>query len=161
MVRLNVEIECDLSERETLKELDENIRKIAEEVLVMAKRNLILAKKYVFGWLYMSGEVKKIFDGCHEVQFLCDYASVVEFGRRAGSRMPPREPVLMWLMAKFNMTLDEASKREYAVRLKIAKEGIEPYPFLRMAVNEVMGDSVFTCEESWEEFEGSDISGDT
>jgi len=148
-----IEVEIEFDESKLLEEVDVYVREIAERIVEAALRNLILGEKYVFGWLYHSRRIEMIEMGHYEIIFDCDYAAVVEFGRSPNSRFPPPDAILMWLIAKFDMSVDEAKRLVYAVCRKIAKEGIEPYPFLRMAVNEVAGEEIFTCEESWEDFE--------
>lgn len=57
------------------------------------------------------------------------YAAAVEFGRAPGGPMPPEGELLRWMARK---GIPESA--EYAIRRKIAVQGIEPAPYLRPAL---------------------------
>ena len=63
----------------------------------------------------------------------------IEFGRRAGSRAPPPEPIIEWLMLKFGMDRKEAVKKAYPVMKKIAEEGIPASRFVKKGVQAYLG----------------------
>ena len=50
------------------------------------------------------------------------YGGIVEMGRRPG-KMPPEEPLLLWVRRKINPDLKELKSITYLVRRKIGKEG--------------------------------------
>ena len=81
-----------------------------------------------------------------KAQFKADYASVVEFGRRAGSKPPPITPIADWVHKKgIGGTYSIKSKRRtgksgtqeqedrraaWFISKKIGKRGIKATPFL-------------------------------
>lgn len=50
-----------------------------------------------------------------------DYFKFVESGRKAGSKFPPKEPIINWMQTR---GIDK--KLEYIIRKSIAKKGIKP-----------------------------------
>ena len=53
------------------------------------------------------------------------YAGVVEYGRRKGSKRPPREPIARWAQRKFGMPYPEAKRAAFAISRAIARNGIQ------------------------------------
>ena len=49
------------------------------------------------------------------------YAYVVELGRTAGSKMPPKGSLIRWIKAKKGLSDKEAKRIEFAVRQKISQ----------------------------------------
>lgn len=52
------------------------------------------------------------------------YAGVVEYGRRKGSKQPPREPIARWAQRKFGIPYPEAKRIAFAIARSISKKGI-------------------------------------
>lgn len=74
------------------------------------------------------------------------YAEVVERGRRAGSRMPPRDRILQWMVMK---GLEPSQAGAYLIARKIARDGIiGKHPFQKGAeratgrINTLVGDAI-------------------
>lgn len=57
-----------------------------------------------------------------------EYAWNIDKGRKAGGKLPPREPTLPWILSH---GIPESA--EFAVRRKIARDGIPPAPFVTKA----------------------------
>ena len=53
------------------------------------------------------------------------YAGVVEYGRRKGSKRPPREPIARWAQRKFGIPYPEAKRVAFAISRAIARNGIQ------------------------------------
>jgi len=54
------------------------------------------------------------------------YAAVIEHGRRKGSKAPPRDAIVAWLMRRLGKTKQEAESLQFVVRRAIAKRGLKP-----------------------------------
>src|SRR3989304_2084449 len=54
------------------------------------------------------------------------YAVHVEHGRRKGRKMPPKGALVLWMIARWGMTWDEAIKKEWGLRRSISEKGIAP-----------------------------------
>lgn len=71
---------------------------------------------------------------------LNDYVQYIESGRRAGSKMPPLEPIVQWARKR---GIPTDSRTMFAIRKKIAEDGIRPRPFM---------DRVWEiCDREWDE----------
>lgn len=66
------------------------------------------------------------------------YAYNVEWGRKAGSQRPPREPIIRWMMAKLGKQRKEAEREARHIVEKIHTDGIEMTRFTRLAVDDYM-----------------------
>lgn len=53
------------------------------------------------------------------------YAGVVEYGRRKGSKRPPREPIARWAQRKFGIPYPEAKRAAFAIARAISRNGIQ------------------------------------
>jgi hypothetical protein len=60
------------------------------------------------------------------------HALTMEDGRKAGSKMPPREPVLAWMASK-----GIPEDREFIVRKAIAKHGIPGHFFMKRTLEQM------------------------
>lgn len=54
------------------------------------------------------------------------YAGVIEYGRRPGSRPPPREPIARWAQRKLGLPYAEARGLSWVIAQRIAKRGLMP-----------------------------------
>lgn len=61
-----------------------------------------------------------------------EYAIVIDQGRRAGAKMPPKGALLAWMQAK-----GIPADREFLVRRKIARSGIPAKPFVTKAFDQL------------------------
>jgi hypothetical protein len=52
------------------------------------------------------------------------YSPVIEYGRRAGSRMPPTGPIARWAQRKLGLSAKDAKNAAFAIAKSIAKRGI-------------------------------------
>ena len=68
------------------------------------------------------------------------YGDVIEFGRRAGKKMPPAGVLLSWIELKMGLTGKSAERVEFLIRRKIGKEGFEGAHMFEKAWNESQGD---------------------
>lgn len=105
--------------------LEDTAAKIAHDARRDVKRDTgALAASITYDvWGTSHGEVwGKVFSGK-------PYAAAVEFGRAPGGPMPPEGELLRWMARK-----GIPEEAEYAIRRKIAVQGIEPAPYLRPAL---------------------------
>lgn len=54
------------------------------------------------------------------------YADVIEGGRRAGAKAPPRKAIELWAMRKLGLSAEEAKLAAYPIQRAIAKRGLKP-----------------------------------
>lgn len=52
------------------------------------------------------------------------YASIMEHGRRAGKRMPPKEPIVRWIQRRLGRSEQEARRLAFVFQRAIARKGI-------------------------------------
>lgn len=89
------------------------------------------------GFLLASGKIIPLSDDEILIRYDAPYASFVEYGTRP--HFPPVEPIAEWVSSR--LTINDAKERRrvaFAIAHKIAKEGLEPRPYLRKAVDEVL-----------------------
>jgi len=116
--------------------LREDVLEKARTVLWLSMHEMqTLAKRYApvdVGLLRSSINLDPIADGydTYTLSVGVDYGVYVEYG--SGPHTPPIEPLKGWSRRVLG---DEALA--YAVRAKIAKEGVDAQPFIRPALNEV------------------------
>lgn len=53
------------------------------------------------------------------------YAPVMEYGREPGGKMPPIEPIKLWVIRKLAVPIEEAEGVAWAIAKSIEKKGIE------------------------------------
>lgn len=97
--------------------------------IIQRARSNILANNSTDTGGLASDITKNAKKGILDVSANSDYAINVEDGRKAGSRMPPKDVLLPW-MARHGIP-EEA---EYAIRKHIAVHGIKPKPFMAPAL---------------------------
>lgn len=65
------------------------------------------------------------------------YAGVVEFGRRAGSRMPPRDVIAHWAQRRLGMSRQDAMAAAWVIGRAIARRGLVPRRILNGSLDEL------------------------
>lgn len=73
-----------------------------------------------------------------------EYAEVLEFGRKPNNKMPPKDPIMLWLRRKLKMDWDEAEDVQFGVRINIARHG-----FLTWPKGARMFEKAFNDNKSW------------
>lgn len=113
-------------------------------IIADAQDNLRKNGSVVTGLLRASGRVQKIDDLTIDVGFFdttnkySGYAYYVEHGRKAG-RMPPPAEFIQYARKKLRLTAAEAVSAGWAMAMKVAREGTQPHPFFRPAVEKNQG----------------------
>lgn len=115
----------------------------AQQVVNLAKQNLVRGKKIAVGTLYnsVSYEVNR---STGEIEFFyADEGKFVESGRRPGARMPPPAPIARWAKIKgIPQFRDKKGRyisndsRAFLLSRAIAKKGIRPFPFFTDALEQ-------------------------
>lgn len=113
----------------------------------ISKRGEALSQKYVkrdtghtAGTIY--SEAKQIGDSVQAVWGAsASNARTMDEGRKAGSKMPPQGALLPWMTAH-----DIPESAEFAVRRKIARDGIPAHPFVSRAHKEMKAAGVYVKE---------------
>ena len=131
-------MEIEFNEQELRKVLDEIIKEIADKLAETIRRNITKMGAVASGYMLRSVYVRKVDDAEYEVGVEAPYSIYVEYGTKPRERMPPVEAIKNWLITKFRMSEREASKAAWAIAKKIQKEGTEPKPFFRSAIDEVV-----------------------
>ena len=54
------------------------------------------------------------------------YAGVIEYGRRAGARMPPRSAIAAWVTRKLRIPFPQADSVAFLIARSIKRRGLEP-----------------------------------
>jgi len=57
-----------------------------------------------------------------------EYAEVIEYGRKPGSKMPPLEPIALWAQRKLGLDFHEAQEIAFGIARNIAKFGFLTHP---------------------------------
>jgi hypothetical protein len=114
----------------------------AQQVVNLAKSNLIRGKKIAAGTLYNSISYK--IDKVGQIEFLMDESGqYVESGRRRGARMPPPDKIAQWARVKgLPRFRDKKGRyisndsRAFLLARSISVKGIKAYPFFSDALEE-------------------------
>ena len=139
----NMQKRMDLSTEAGRKALQTAGLKIVAE----AKENLRKNRSVVTGMLRASGKVQKVANDADSVDagFFGDqsrggYAYYVENGRRAG-KMPPVDEIAQWFKKKHRIAdMKEALSRAWGLAKRIAREGTQPHPFFKPAIESTKKD---------------------
>lgn len=67
------------------------------------------------------------------------YASIIEFGRRAGARMPPPDALRKWVKDRFGVSAKEAKSIAFAVARSISEKGTPGKHVLGFEVDKLNG----------------------
>ena len=62
----------------------------------------------------------------HELHNDQAYAPVIEWGRRKGRPMPPREAIVRWAQRRLGLSEEDARKAAYPIMLAIKRRGLAP-----------------------------------
>lgn len=136
--------------KQVLAAADRGLKQVGMNIIAEAQTNLRRERINTTGRLSQSGRVEKDKDG-YDVGFMSgeeNYASAVEFGRRAG-RMPPVSDIRAWVQKKhsgaFNAARSAAAflrkstdavltSAAWAIAKSIGRHGTKPHPFFAPAV---------------------------
>ena len=115
--------------QQTEKRLQDEMVRSGYKVLADSQRTLKSNSKIAWGTLVRSGRVLVSTKNV-KVEFAAEYASVVEFGRRAG-KYPPVQPIRDWVKKK-GIASDEKGIKSagFLISRKIKEKGIKKSPFL-------------------------------
>ena len=128
--------------------LDQEVIKAEEKwaqlVVANARSILVRNKKIATRALYDS-ITYQVNPNTGKVTFIYDEAGkYVQSGRRRGARFPPPAPILNWIKVKGIKGRDRKTGRfitdrslTFLISRGISKNGIEPLPFISMAIKEV------------------------
>lgn len=124
-----------LSEEETrriLVKVDTELDEIADFVFSKSQENIVEMGITDEGHLLISGFVNRAFME-KEVGYSAPQALWNEFG--TDPHMPPVEPLMAWAHRKLGLGDKEARKAAWGIAKTIEKEGTDPRPFFRDALN--------------------------
>lgn len=121
-------------EKIALERANKKMDDMADFIFSRSQENV--AKLSDSGELLSSGHVEKQ-DGKKTIGYTAAHAVFIEFGTHP--HMPPVEVIKAWAGRK-GMAQDEKSLNAigWAIAMKIKKEGTDPHPFLRPALNEAL-----------------------
>lgn len=123
-------------EREVLKSLVKWIDNFMHYIFARSQENLIKNKSVDTGFLLKSGRPPTWKDGECIIRYTAPYALFVEYGTGPHPINPKK--LVGWVRRKLGIRDPKALSVAYAVARKISREGTEPKPFLRPAVNEAL-----------------------
>jgi hypothetical protein len=126
----------------------------AQQVVLLAKANLIRGKKIAAGTLYNSVEYE-VDRSTGEIQFYyAEEGKFVESGRRPG-RFPPPQAIANWAKIKgIPRFRDKKGRyisndsRTFLLSRSIAKKGIRPFPFFTDALEQATQQLYNTLEDA-------------
>lgn len=52
------------------------------------------------------------------------YAAIIEYGRRPGSKLPPKAAVIAWARRRLHLSAEDAARRWYPIARAIARRGL-------------------------------------
>jgi hypothetical protein len=84
-------------------------------------------------------KAERLSDGAR-VYNVAPYASVIEHGRRAGTKMPPKEVITRWIQRRLGKPLKEARAMAFVVQRAIAKRGLVGRKVMTNAQFDIMQD---------------------
>jgi hypothetical protein len=112
---------------------DEKLNELASFIFTRSQEALAKNGSADTGGLLGSGELIKTKNG-YLISYSAPYAMYVEFGTHP--HMPPVEPLQRWARRKLGLSTEEAQSVGWAIAMNIKKNGTEPQPFLRPAIQE-------------------------
>ena len=77
------------------------------------------------GFFKRAWKTQMLSDGAR-VYNAAPYAGVIEHGRRAGSKMPPKEAIVRWIQRRMGKSEKEARSLAFVVQRAIARRGLLP-----------------------------------
>ena len=104
---------------------------MASSVMVNNKvgRNTIAPNSDIFKEMYAKASGNIVIE-----LLLNDYVQYIESGRKAGSKLPPLEPIVQWAK-KRGIKTDNSTM--FLIRRAIAEDGIKPRPFMYKVLNTI------------------------
>ncbi|MCK5609013.1 hypothetical protein KAR91_44475 [Candidatus Pacearchaeota archaeon] len=124
---------------------------LADAILEKASEFIVQNDISDTGDLLKSGASKQISDDEVSVTFgggpvQVSYAVYIEYG--TSPHMPPVEPLKKWAKRKLRLNEKKAQSAAWAIAVKIKKEGTEPNPYLRPAIDYVMANANAIIKEN-------------
>ena len=116
------------AEKAILEKTDKKLDEIIDFIFSKSQENIVRKGAMNSGHLLHSGNVQRAFLN-KTITYSAPYATYVEFGTEP--HMPPVEPLEQWAQKKLG-----EKGLGWAIAKKIAKEGTEPKPFLRDAIDQ-------------------------
>lgn len=94
------------------------------------KESLKINNIYASGKLYNSIDYRvEVLDGVVRLKFIAlDYYLDIENGRKKGGKMPPLDVIKGWMITR---NIPANNNTAYLIARSIARDGIEPKPYLR------------------------------
>lgn len=122
-------------EQAILEKADAFLDEIADTIFTASQEKIVENGSMNEGTLLKSGFVNRKFLE-KEVGYSAPYAAHVEFGTIP--HMPPVEPLKDWAEKRLGFDSKKAQSVAWAIAKKIEKEGTDPKPFFRPAINKAV-----------------------
>jgi hypothetical protein len=128
------------------------IKTVIAEILVENLKASLIENDYIarnginYGPLTTDSNIYRLIDyeviGDNVFISMPSYAVNIEFGRRAGTRMPPMRSILLWIRRKGITPRDGISLNQLAflIARSIARRGIPARPFIERAIERTQDD---------------------
>lgn len=123
-------------EKEMLASLKKWIEEFMHYIFKRSQENLIKNRSVDTGFLLKSGKPPKWKGNECIVEYTAPYALFVEYGTEPHYISPKK--LVGWVRRKLGIREPEALSVARAIAVKISREGTEPKPFLRPAINEAI-----------------------
>lgn len=118
-----------------LEAVNSKLDEIADFIFSTSQDNIVIQGISDQGILLQSGNVEREF--LHKkIVYSAAHSKPIEFGSEP--HMPPVKPLKGWSKRKLRKTGKEINSVAWAVAMKIKKEGTNPQPFLRPALEQAV-----------------------
>jgi len=115
--------------------LDKVLDDIADEIFQISQEEILRLDAYNTGELLKSGNVNRKFMQ-KEIIYSAEHAEDVEFGTEPHT--PPYKDILKWVKLKLQLKGKDAQAFAAYVVKKIEREGTDPQPFMRNAIEKFL-----------------------
>jgi len=126
-----MEFQGDITDAVMRQITDALLDQIADEFFTKTQELIVEKGITDQGTLLKSGMIIR-FPMEKHVIYTASYAGAIEWGSRP--HRPPVEPLIDWSERKLGVHGKDARRAGWAIALKIAREGTEPRPFIRPAL---------------------------
>ena len=123
------------AERIIIEEIDKTMNDYIDRVLELCIRQLIDDGKVDTAQLIKTANINRTFLE-KELVFPVDYAEVVNYGRRADSKMPPPKSLYDWVRRKLGVPQKDVPKVSFLIARAIGERGIEGTFFLENSIEQ-------------------------
>ncbi len=125
-----------IDEKQLIEKFNKELRAIVDKIFAKSQQNILNNGTSNEGFLLKSGSVIQKGDLHFQIIYNAPYAEAIEYG--TDPHMPPVAPIERWVRKKLLIqNPKEARSIAWAVAKAIKKQGTQPQPFIRPAIQAV------------------------